>query len=122
MIFTGLPKAWSALAVQLRTGKIGFNAFLYERRVPSVLSPRCNCGLGDMTVLHVLTICPTWNDLRRRTLHTLRTTDTRKILGTPEGIKAAVRFTLITKLLAQFSHITGEEQVERKRNAGSQPS
>jgi len=122
MLFTRLPKAESTLAVQLRTGKIGFNAFLYERQVPSVPSPRCHCGLGSMTVLHILTVCPSWNHLRRRFLHSLRTTDIRKILGTPKGIKAAVRFTLAINLLAQFSRITCEEQEERRLNAGSQPS
>jgi len=75
-----------------------------------------------MTVLHILTVCPSWNHLRRRFLHSLRTTDIRKILGTPKGIKAAVRFTLATNLLAQFSRITCEEQEERRLNAGSQPS
>ena len=52
----------TSLLVQLRTGKIGFNAFLHARKVPMVLSPRCPCGTGAgaMTVRHVLLACPTW--------------------------------------------------------------
>src|SRR5271170_3645028 len=50
----GLQKAESAILTQLRTGKIGFNRFLYDRGVPSTLSPRCTCGLAAMTVRHVL--------------------------------------------------------------------
>jgi hypothetical protein len=33
-LHAGRAKARSALLTQLRTGKIGFNEFLYERRVP----------------------------------------------------------------------------------------
>ena len=121
MLYAGLSKGRSALATQLRTGKIGFNAFLHERRVPSVLTPRCQCGLGDMTVIHVLLACPSWSSLRRRFLNALRTTDIRKILGTPEGIKAAVRFTLATHLLPQFERLAQEEQETRERSAGPSP-
>jgi len=53
-LYQGREKAKSSLLVQLRTGKIGFNEFLFKRRVPEVTSPRCTCGLGAMTVRHVL--------------------------------------------------------------------
>jgi len=43
MLHSGRPKAHSAIITQLRTGKIGFNAFLHERRVPTVPSPQCAC-------------------------------------------------------------------------------
>ena len=42
----GMSKAHSALLIQLRTGIIGFNEFLFHRRVPSVPSPRCHCDMG----------------------------------------------------------------------------
>ena len=37
MLHAGRAKAHSARLTQLRTGKVGFNEFLYERRVPGVL-------------------------------------------------------------------------------------
>ena len=40
-IHAGRPKAHSALIIQLRTGKIGFNQFLHERRVLGVLTTHC---------------------------------------------------------------------------------
>ena len=40
-------KAASSPLVQLRTGKIGFNDFLYSRGVPQIRSRRCTCGMGD---------------------------------------------------------------------------
>ena len=51
-IHAGRPKAHSALMVQLRTDKIGFNQFLHERRVPGVLTAHCPCGEGHMSVKH----------------------------------------------------------------------
>src|ERR1700735_2340765 len=41
-----LQKAESSLLVQMRTGKIGLRAFLFERRVPDVMTPVCSCGDG----------------------------------------------------------------------------
>ena len=35
-LHAGLPKPESAILTQLRTGKVGFNSFLYDRRVPGV--------------------------------------------------------------------------------------
>ena len=39
----GLHKA----EVQMRTGKIGLRAFLFERQVPDVMTPVCACGPGN---------------------------------------------------------------------------
>jgi ribonuclease HI len=50
-LHAGRTKAESALLTQLRTGKIGFNAFLHERKVPGYESPRCARGPSRMTVL-----------------------------------------------------------------------
>src|ERR1700684_3835831 len=47
-----LQKAESSLLVQMRTGKIGLRAFLFERRVPDVMTPVCSCGDGWGKVYH----------------------------------------------------------------------
>ena len=57
-LHAGVTKAISALITQLRTGKIGFNAFLHDRRAPGFTTPQCDCDLGVMTVRHVLLTCP----------------------------------------------------------------
>ena len=60
-----MRKPQSALLVQLRTGKVGFRAFLHQRKVPGVEDPYCDCGREEeMTVEHVLLRCQTWNELR----------------------------------------------------------
>jgi hypothetical protein len=116
-LHAGRRKEYSALLIQLRTSVIGFNAFLFRRRVPSVLSPRCPCDTGTMTVHYILLSCPTWSTLRMRILGELRTTDMRVLLNTYEGATAAIEFVLRTNLLAQFSLIAGKEKVKRPRDA-----
>jgi len=112
-LHAGLQKAESVILTQLRTGKIGFNKFLFDRSVPTVLSPQCACEQGTMTVRHVLLSCTLWTEKRQQELRSLRTTDLRQILRTPAGIRAAVRFILQTGLLAQFDLFAHEEQARR---------
>jgi len=106
----------SSLLVQLRTGKIGFNAFLYARKVPTVLSPRCPCDTGAMTVRHVLLACPTWSVLRMRLLGELRTSDIRVLLNSTTGATAATSFILLTNLLDQFRLVAREAQADGARD------
>jgi hypothetical protein len=114
-LHAGRKKEMSSLLVQLRTEKIGFNAFLYERKVPTVLSPRCPRGSGAMTVRHVLLVCPTWSALRTRLLGELRTSDIRVILNSTTGATAATRFILHTNLLDQFRLVAREAQADSVR-------
>jgi hypothetical protein len=66
MLHAGGAKAHSALLTQLRTGKIGFNEFLYERRAPGVWNKRYACGHAAMSVRHVLLTCPQWEREREK--------------------------------------------------------
>ena len=65
-----MPRAVSSLVIQLRTDKIGFRAFLYQRKVPEFEDPTCqDYDEGeDMTVTHVLLKCSKWAELRRECL------------------------------------------------------
>ncbi|KAM3515262.1 hypothetical protein MY11210_001155 [Beauveria gryllotalpidicola] len=51
------PRHISSILVQLRTGKIGLNAFLHERRVPGFDSGTCRCGGGPEDIYHMLLQC-----------------------------------------------------------------
>jgi hypothetical protein len=115
-LHTGRTKAHSALLTQLRTGKIGFMNFLYERRVPGVWSRRCACEEGAMTVRHVLLRCPTWRASREEELAAFRG-DIRRILNTSPGATAAIRLILRTKLLDQFK-TTACDGEQEKRGGG----
>jgi hypothetical protein len=119
-LHAGREKAHSSILTQLRTGKIGFNAFLYQRRVPTVYSPQCACGLGAMTVRHVLFTCPQWTELREEHIRPLRSTNLRTLLNSAKGCNAAVRFILRSQLLEQFKGIAREAPAIPQREASTE--
>jgi hypothetical protein len=97
-------KAGGSPSVWLWTGKIGFNSFLYSRGAPQVRSRRCACGMGDMTVKHIILSCQNWADERDTYLHTLDR-DLTTVLSTPEKPTAAIRVVLVTEIPTQFRAI-----------------
>jgi hypothetical protein len=91
----GRAKAHSALLTRLRTGKIGFNEFLYEGRVPGVWNKRCACGHAAMSVRHVLLSCPQWEREREREEELGdMVRDLKEVLGTKHEATAAIRLIL----------------------------
>ena len=52
-----LRKHESSTLVQIRTGKIGLKAFLFQCGVPSENSPNCQCGERE-TAAHIILHCP----------------------------------------------------------------
>ena len=54
----GLRKHKSSLLTQIRTGKVGLKAFLFQRKVPEIMTPHCHCGLGKETPAHLAISCP----------------------------------------------------------------
>jgi hypothetical protein len=101
-----MRKFESTLVIQLRTGKIGFNAFLYKRGVPGLDGPQCtHCNNGDdMTVEHVVLKCSKWREERNRALVGLPRSSLRRLLETRRGCLAAARIIQATRLLAQYRH------------------
>jgi hypothetical protein len=98
----GLTKRESALLVQLRTEKIGFNDFLFARRVPDVTSPRCDCGARRQTVAHILLHCGKRRNLRNRIFGNLSGRDNlRTILNTPQLATKAIQYVEQTQILGQ---------------------
>ena len=87
------------LLTQLYIGKIGFNKFLYERRVPGFDIKRCACGYTTtISVRYILLSCPRWVDEREKELGEL-IRDLREVLGIEYRATAAIRLTLRTGLL-----------------------
>jgi len=117
-LYDGRAKPHSALLTQLRTGKIRFNSFLHKRRVPGVATAACECGMGRMTVRHVLLICPRWRQERKTMQRKTNTTNIRELLGTLGAATAAIRMVLSTRLLSHFQATSApeeEEPEERRR-------
>lgn len=118
----GLRKPLSSLIIQLRTGKVGLRAFLFQRRVPGVDDPNCDCG-EEMTVEHVLLRCMKWSELRDLELEGQNRSSLRGLLGTRKGCLAAARLVQKTGLLAQFqkADMEGEEEDGRRGEEGVIP-
>jgi len=104
----GLTKDLSALAVQMRTGKIGLRLFLFRRRVPNIETERCQCRQAPQTVKHILFTCRKYVDLRRNLWKEEKKRKTwgelslKAILTNPHSLKKAVTFMKETGLIGQF--------------------
>jgi hypothetical protein len=59
----GASKATSSLITQIRTEKIGLNAFLADRHVPDKAAI-CTCERSRQTAKHILLFCPEYADER----------------------------------------------------------
>ena len=58
-IYCNLTKEYSIYiaVIQLRSGKIGFNHFLYTRKVPGIEGPECLYGASKQDGKYVLLFC-----------------------------------------------------------------
>jgi len=109
-IYKDLPKATTSIYIQLRSRKIGFQAFLYHQRVPEITSSRCPyCQEADETVPHFILVCKGWEEQRRTHLGPYISRGIRYFLGTKEGLARTARFLVDTKRLEQFSAISLDE-------------
>jgi hypothetical protein len=91
----------SALVTQIRTEKIGLNAFLTTMKVPGYTAA-CDCGWGRQTAKHIILHCPQHQTQRNKLFQDAGTRDYQKMLVTPQGAKAAATFLQATNLLPQF--------------------
>ena len=112
-LYTGLTKAESSLAFQLRSEVVGFNDFLAAVRVPDVL-PQCPCGWERQTPSHVVTFCP---ELRGRDAMFARAGSRtfREILSSTKGLKAVTQWLIRQGVLPQFSLAKEMEEEDRQR-------
>jgi hypothetical protein len=75
-----------AVLVQARTGRIGLAKFLYNQRVPGVLSAQCRCSAGEETPRHMALYC-TEEAERRQDLRTNSRVDYLSLIGTARGAR-----------------------------------
>jgi ribonuclease HI len=101
-------KSLSSIITQLRTGKIGLNAYLHSRKVPGIQSPSCTCGYRLQSIEHVLLFCRTFHQLRRDYLGPGHKT-LGEVLSTPKLTIKAAKFMEATQLLGQFRRPEEEE-------------
>ncbi|QRC93973.1 hypothetical protein JI435_429910 [Parastagonospora nodorum SN15] len=86
----------------MRTEKIGLNDFLFNRRVPEVISPRCACGERRQTAAHILLRCGIYKDLRDQVFGNLSGRhNLRAVLNKPQLATKAIEFIEQTQILRQ---------------------
>jgi len=102
LVHLGASKATSSLITQIRTEKIGLNAFLADRHVPDKAA-MCTCERSRQTAKHILLFCPEYADERDSLYTAAGTKDYSKMLATPRGAKAAAQWLQRTRLLPQFN-------------------
>lgn len=106
----GLRKAESSAVIQLRSGKIGFNHFLYTRKVPGIEGPGCPCGASKQDGKHVLLFCPSYQEGRAAIIKEASTSDYQRLLSTTKGIRAAGK--MARQIRCSTSIFTGERTIE----------
>jgi hypothetical protein len=125
--YSDLRKHESSLLVQARTGKIGLRAFLFQRQVPDVATPLCQCGEGRETAEHVVCYCLRWREQRAalegrlgRALRTRR--DFHTALSDAKEAGVVIRWLLSTGRIQEFRLArrlyTREEQGEERDPGG----
>ena len=97
----GTSKSLSSIITQLRTGKIGLNAYLHSRKVPGIDNPMCGCGYRLQSIEHVLLFCRKYHQIRLDYLGPGYKT-LGEVLSTPKLTIKAAEFMVATRLLGQF--------------------
>lgn len=118
-IHKGLEKAESSAAVQLQTGHIGFNQYLFRRKVPGVESPQYGCGWRYQNAKHILLFCLRYTKGRQEMLAQAGSTDYTQIISSSKGIKAAARWLVRSGALSQFA-IAKDQLKERDGEASKE--
>ena len=112
-----LTKAQSALAIQIRTEKIGFRDFLYQRKVPSINGPWCDCQRGRQTAKHIIAYCTKYSTERSRMYEQTGLRDYTQTVSTAKGLKIVTRWIIKSGMLEQFrraAELLNEEESEEQ--------
>lgn len=118
--WSGLRKATASVLMQLRTGRIGLNAYL--ARINRRETARCDCDFGNQTVTHVLLECLLHQEERDKMRNALSeqgiTLRHEELLTRLEARTIVAEFMIRTGLLGQFQGLDpialGAEEVEKQ--------
>jgi hypothetical protein len=100
-LYLGLRKAHSSVLIQLRTGRIGLNQYLYKIGIAE--SEDCTCGEGVQSPRHILLECRMLVSLRNEMWRKIE----QKIKRTRLDFDALISEPLISSYIADFMIQTG---------------
>ena len=117
-IHKNLKRAQSSLAMQIRSEHIGFNSYLYRRKVPGVDNPRCPCGYISQNVKHMIMACPVWSKGRTKVWRKAKNRSFEAMMSNPEDIERITQWILEQGWIEQF-RLAGEVEAQLKQREDS---
>ena len=84
------------MAVQLRPEQIDLNHFLHKMRVPTLRTAGCVYDWTKQNVIHLLLFWPKLDEKRKEQVVKAGTSDVRRILTQPQGIRTSARWVVGT--------------------------
>ena len=94
--YSGLRRAESSMAVQLRPEQIDPNHFLHKMRVPTLRTAGCVYDWTKHHVIHLLLFWPKLDEKRKEQVVKASMSDVRRILTQPQGIRTSARWVIGT--------------------------
>ena len=95
-------KVESALATQIRYEKIRLANFLFNRRVPGIMTPAGSCEWQKQTAKNIILHCRLI-DRRYEVLKQIGINDYRTIMSSSKKLKKLTTWIIKANLLTQFS-------------------
>ncbi|KAI1004596.1 hypothetical protein K3495_g3619 [Podosphaera aphanis] len=115
-----LTRAQSSIATQIRSEHIGFNSYLYRRKVPGVDDPSCTCGFPSQNVEHMIMACSRWSKGRAEVWRKAKERSFKAMMNSPEDIARITRWIIKEGWLEQFRLAKNVENTIETRRTGSE--
>ncbi|KAI1002793.1 hypothetical protein K3495_g5411 [Podosphaera aphanis] len=115
-----LTRAQSSIATQIRSEHIGFNSYLYRRKVPGVDDPSCTCGFPSRNVEHMIMACLRWSEGSAEVWRKAKERSFKAMMNGPKDIARITRWIIKEGWLEQFRLAENVGNTIETRRIGSE--